>query len=147
MKGSYDVRAGSKAPSSKVWSLLLDAHSWPQWGTVEALVLERSANLSPKGRDEVGAVRAFRTGRVVTSERITELRHQQVFAYEDASNPFMKNYSARILLNEVSGGGVEIRWLGEYDVAFGMHFMLRPQLTRTMQRMVTGLARAAERSS
>ncbi|MFE4174080.1 SRPBCC family protein [Streptomyces sp. NPDC056909] len=146
MKGAYDVTAISKVPSSKVWELLLDARSWPRWGTVDELVLERSENISPDRRDTVGAVRAFRTGRVVTSERITELRPQQLFAYEDAGNPFMRNYSARILLDDRSGGGTEIRWCGEYEVAFGTHFILRPQLTRTMRRMVTGLAEAAERS-
>lgn len=69
MKGAYDVTAISKVPSSKVWELLLDAHSWPRWGTVDELVLERSGNISLDRRDTVGAVRIFRTGRVVTSEQ------------------------------------------------------------------------------
>lgn len=147
MKGFYDVTAESRATASTVWSLLVDAHSWPRWGTVDALVADASERLSPDGRDGVGAVRAFRTGDVVTSERITELRPDELFAYEGASNPFMENYSARVTLKERSEGGVEIRWSGEYDVSSDVHALLAPELTRTMQRMVTGLAEAAERSS
>ncbi len=147
MKGFYDVTAESRATASAVWSLLVDAHSWPRWGTVDALVADASERLSPDGRDEVGAVRAFRTGDVVTSERITELRPDELFAYEGANNPFMENYSARVTLKERSEGGVEIRWSGEYDVSSDVHALLAPELRQTMQRMVTGLAEAAERSS
>ncbi|MFG2949827.1 SRPBCC family protein [Streptomyces adustus] len=146
MKGSYDVTAESEAPASAVWSLLLDAHSWPRWGAVDALVQDRSENLSPNGRDEVGAVRAFRTGEVVTSERVTHLRPCELFAYEDSDNPFMENYRARVTLEEKSAGGVRIRWRGDYDAAPDVHPLLAPELTRTMQRMVTGLAEAAERA-
>ncbi|MFI0960612.1 SRPBCC family protein [Streptomyces sp. NPDC021080] len=146
MKGSYDVTAESEAPASAVWSLLLDAHSWPRWGTVDALVQDRSENLSPNGRDEVGAVRAFRTGEVVTSERITQLRPCELFAYEDSDNPFMENYRARVTLEEKGAGGVRIRWRGDYDATPDVHPLLAPELTRIMQRMVTGLAEAAERA-
>lgn len=147
MKGFYDVTADSRATPAAVWSLLVDARSWPRWGTVDALVTDASEHLSSDGRDEVGAVRAFRTGDVVTSERITELQPGELFAYEGASNPFMENYSARVTLKERSEGGVEIRWSGEYEVSSDIHALLAPELTRTMQRMVTGLAEAAERSS
>jgi hypothetical protein len=90
----------------------------------------------------VGAVRAFRTGAVVTSERITELDPCRRFAYEGAENPFMKNYRAEILLSKKPAGGSAIHWRGTYDVPFGLHLALRPTLNHTMRRMAEGLARA-----
>lgn len=141
---SYDVAAESSGVPSRLWSLLIDARIWPSWGTVDSLVLERSEGISPDGRDEVGAVRAFRTGTVVTSERITELDPCRRFAYEGAENPFMKNYRAEILLSERPAGGSVIRWRGSYEAPFGLHLALRRTLDRTMRRMAEGLARAGD---
>ncbi|OKI46032.1 hypothetical protein A6A27_37580 [Micromonospora sp. CB01531] len=58
------------------------------------------------------------------------------------SNPFLKNYRAEVLLRERPDGGTTIIWRGSYDAAFGLHFLLRPSLRRTMRRMAQGVARA-----
>ena len=63
---NYDATATTTAPPAVVWRLLVDARTWPTWATVDSLVTERSSDLDPNGRDPVGAVRAFRTGRIVT---------------------------------------------------------------------------------
>lgn len=141
---SYDVTAESSGAPSRLWSLLIDARSWPRWGTVDSLVLERSEGISPDGRDEVGAVRAFRTGRIVTSERITALDPDRRLAYQDAQNPFMKNYRAEILLSEKPAGGSVIRWRGTYEVPFGPHLIMRRTMDHTMRRMAEGLAQAGD---
>jgi uncharacterized protein YndB with AHSA1/START domain len=144
MKGSFDVVSQSQARPEDVWALLVDARSWPRWGTVDELVLERSTNISSDGKDGVGAVRAFRTGRVVTSERIVELHPYQLFAYEDAENPYLSNYRAEVRLVPTAAGGTWIRWHGTYEVAFGMHLFMRPLMKRTLRRMAEGLARTAQ---
>jgi hypothetical protein len=143
---SYDVTAESSGPASRLWPLLIDARSWPRWGTVDSLVLERSHGISLDGRDEVGAVRAFRTGKIITSERIVELDPCRRFAYEDAENPFMKNLRAEILLSEKPAGGSVIRWHGSYEVPFGLHLAMRRTMDQTMRRMAEGLARAGDMS-
>lgn len=143
VRSSYEVAARTSAAPAQIWSLLVDAHSWPRWGTVDALVPERSEQISPNRRDGVGAVRAFRTGRVVTLEKIVEMDGNERLVYEGLNNPFMKNYRAEIALVEDAGGGTTISWRGSYDVAFGLHFAFRPMLVRTMRRMVHGLAQAA----
>jgi hypothetical protein len=145
MRASYHVTATADAVPSRVWSLLLDARTWPHWGTVDALVTERSHRLSPNGRDGVGAVRAFRTGRLVTSERIVDLRPYRYFTYQGEQNPFLRDYRAEILLSATPAGRTTITWRGSYQVAFGLHLVLVPTLRRTMQRMADGLARAAGR--
>jgi len=94
----YRVSATSSAPVDAVWGLLIDGRSWPRWSSgLDELVEERSSGLDPRGRDGVGAVRAFRTGRVVTGERLTELVQCRRLSYEDAFNFAMKDYQARTL--------------------------------------------------
>ncbi|MGV9612814.1 hypothetical protein [Nocardia xishanensis] len=67
--------------------MLIDGRAWPRWSSgLDELVEERSSGLDPRGRDGIGAVRAFRTGRVVTGERLTELVADRRMAYEDAFN-------------------------------------------------------------
>lgn len=143
---SYDVTAESSGSPSRLWSLLIDARSWPRWSVVDSLVRERSANISPEGRDEVGAVRAFRVGDIVTSERIVALEPFHRFAYEDAENPYLRNYRAEVLLGERPGGGSVIRWRGSYEAPDGHHLELREAMDGTMRQMVEGLARAGSTS-
>lgn len=139
----YDVTAESAAPPAAVWALLLDAHSWPVWSRVDALERTRSTGLSADGRDGVGAVRAFRTGKVVTEERITALEPERRFAYEGAENPRLTDYRAAIELTELPGGGTRIRWHGTYSARFGMRWFLKRYLQDFMRDMATGLAEHA----
>jgi carbon monoxide dehydrogenase subunit G len=143
VRSSYQAVAESSAAPAQIWSLLVDAYSWPRWGTVDALVLEESEQISPEGRDSVAAVRAFRTGRVVTRERIVEMQQDERLVYEGVDNPFLRNYRAEISLSESPSGLTRISWRGSYDVTFGLHLVFRPMLTRTMRRMARGLAQAA----
>jgi hypothetical protein len=73
-----------------------------------------------------------------------ELDPYRRFAYEDAKIPFIKNDRAEILLSEKPVGGSVIRRRGSYEVPFGVHFIMRRSLDRTMQRMAEGLARAGD---
>ncbi|MEV6825276.1 SRPBCC family protein [Amycolatopsis sp. NPDC051102] len=140
---SYDVTADSAAPPAVLWALLLDPHSWPAWSRVDALDTGRSAGLSADGRDAVGAVRAFRTGKVVTKERITALEPERRFAYEGAENPQLRDYRAEVELTALPGGGTRIRWHGSYSARWGMRWFLRWYLRRFMQAMADGLAAAS----
>ncbi|MEU5265486.1 SRPBCC family protein [Amycolatopsis sp. NPDC021455] len=137
---SYDVTAESAAPPAAVWALLLDAHSWPAWSRVDALETAQSTGLSPDGRDGVGAVRAFRTGKVVTKERITALEPERRFAYEGVENPQLTGYRAAVELTELPGGRMRIRWHGTYSARWGMRWFLQRYLRRFMHDMATGLA-------
>src|SRR5258708_11401843 len=87
-----------------VWRLLLDARSWPVWSAVDSLDTERCTGLDPEGRDAIGAVRAFRTGWMVTGERLTGLDEEKQLTYEDAFNPVMRNYQADVEFTPTSDG-------------------------------------------
>ncbi|MGW5702420.1 SRPBCC family protein [Amycolatopsis japonica] len=137
---SYDVTAESSAPPAAVWALLLDARSWPVWTRIGSLEVAASQGLSADGRDEVGTVRAFRTGKTVTKERITALEPERRFAYEGVDVPVMLDYQASVDLCETPGGGTRIRWHGTYRVGKGSAWIFRWYLRRFMRDMATGLA-------
>ncbi|QBS44627.1 SRPBCC family protein [Nocardia sp. CS682] len=137
---SYDATATSAAPPAVVWRLLLDSRTWPLWSTVDALVPERCSGLDPNGRDGVGAVRAFRTGRTVTGERLTGLVEEKQLTYEDAFNWSLRNYQAVIDLVPAAAGGTIIHWYGTYSARWGMGWLLQRVMRRVMQQMADGLA-------
>jgi aspartate-semialdehyde dehydrogenase len=103
-------------------------------------VQERSSGLDPHGRDGVGAVRAFRTGRVVTGERLTELMENRRLAYEDAFNVALKDYRAVVELEPTPAGGTVISWRGTWRMKPGVGWIMPVVLPRVMQRMADDLA-------
>ncbi|MEU5579207.1 SRPBCC family protein [Streptomyces huasconensis] len=140
----YYVTVTTGASPETVWKLLVDAASWPVWSKVDSLDTARSVGLDPGGDDGVGAVRAFRTGRNVTGERLTEKVEYRLLAYEDAFNATMRNYRARIELEPTGGSGTVIRWSGEYETSLLLRWFMPRYLQKFMQGMAEGLARYAE---
>ena len=140
---SYEVITESAAPPRTVWALLLDPHSWPEWSPIDTLESALAQDLSPDGSDRVGTIRAFRTGKVVTKERITALDPERRFAYEGLENPQMTDYQAAVELQELPGGGTRIRWHGTYLARRGMRWFFQWYLRRFMRAMATGLAEYA----
>ncbi|MFH8617278.1 SRPBCC family protein [Streptomyces sp. NPDC017979] len=141
---TYDVTVTTSASPDVVWKLLVDAASWPLWSKVDSLDTERSVDLDPGGDDGVGAVRAFRTGRTVTGERLTEKVEERLLAYEDVFISSMHNYRARIELTPTASQGTIIHWHGQYETNWLMRWIMPRYLQKFMQGMAEGLARYAE---
>jgi uncharacterized protein YndB with AHSA1/START domain len=144
---SYSANATSAAPPAAVWRLLLDARTWPDWSAVDGLDLARSGGLDPDGRDPVGAVRAFRTGKMVTGERLTGLVEETQLTYGDAFTKAIHDYRAVIDLTPAAGGGTAIHWHGTYSTGPLMRLVMGRVMSRVMQRMADGLAAYAESGS
>ena len=140
---SYDVTSTSSAPPATVWALLLNAACWPEWSRIDELDVGQSQGLSADGRDAVGAIRAFRTGKLVAKERITALDAPHRFAYEGLDNPQMADYRAAIELRETPDGGTLIRWHGTYQARRGMRWFFQRYLRRYMKSMANELAKYA----
>ncbi|MGV9613584.1 SRPBCC family protein [Nocardia xishanensis] len=133
----YRVRSTTSAPAGTVWGLLIDG----RWSSgLDELVEERSSGLDPRGNDGIGAVRAFRTGRVVTGERLTELVQDRFLAYEDAFNFAMKDYRAVVELEPAPIGGTIITWRGTWCMRPEIGWIMPFILPRVMQRMADDLA-------
>ncbi|MFC5251651.1 MULTISPECIES: SRPBCC family protein [Streptomyces] len=141
---TYDVTVTTSASPEVVWKLLVHAASWPLWSKVDSLDTTRSVDLDPGGDDGVGAVRAFRTGRTVTGERLTEKVERRLLAYEDAFNSSLHNYHARIELKPTASSGTVIHWYGEYETSWLLGWVMPRYLQKFMQGMADGLARYAE---
>lgn len=137
---SYDVQAVSSAPPSAVWSALLDSASWTSWTPIDELVTAKSTS----GLAQVGTLRTFRTGSVVTTERVTGLEPLRRMDYEGVENPQLRNYQASIELDQAPAGGTAIRWHGRYSARPGMGLLMRWYLRRFMQQMASGLAAYAQ---
>lgn len=140
----YDVRSHTPAPVDMVWKLLQDGRAWPQWSSsLEELVLERSSGLDPEGRDGPGAVWAFRTGRIVTGERLVAVEPPNHLVYEDAFNLALRDYEAHIRLSTTEGGGTSIHWAGRYRMKPPAGWFLPLMMPRTMQRLADDVAARA----
>jgi hypothetical protein len=140
----YRVSSTTSAPVETVWGLLIDGRGWPRWSSgLDELVEERSSGLDPHGHDDVGAVRAFRTGRVVTGERLTGLVRNRRMSYEDAFNFAMKGYRAVVELEPTAAGGTAIHWHGTWRTRPGIGWATPLFLPRVMQRMADDLAHHA----
>ncbi|WP_067474157.1 SRPBCC family protein [Actinomadura hibisca] len=140
----YDVTVTTSASQETVWKLLVDAASWPRWSRIDSLETARSVGLDPGGDDEVGAIRAFRTGRTVTGERLTEKIEPRLLGYEDAFVSSMSNYRARIELDPIPGVGTLIHWHGQYETSWLLRWFMPRYIRKFMQGMAEGLARYAE---
>jgi hypothetical protein len=110
---------------------------------LDELVEGRSTGLGPDGHDDIGTVRAFRTGRVVTGERLTEVVEGRRIAYEDVFNPAIRNYRAAVQVEPTAGGGTTIDWRGTWRTRSGVGWITPLVLPRVTQRMATDLAEYA----
>jgi hypothetical protein len=143
---SYHVRTTTSASSETVWRLLADGRSWPRWSSgLDELVESRSSGLDPKGRDGVGSVRAFRTGRTVAAERLVELVEYRKMTYEDVFNPALRDYRAEIRLEPNTDGGTAISWQGSWHARPGVGWLMPFILPGIMQRMADDLSTYAAR--
>ncbi|MGW9350159.1 SRPBCC family protein [Nocardiopsis flavescens] len=132
----YAVRATTSAPPDAVRRLPADGRSRPRWASgLDEPVEDRPTGLDPGGSDGVGAVRAFRSGRTVTGERITGLAENRRPAYEDVFNPALKDYRAVIELEPGTGGGTAITWRGTWRARPGLGRLPPLVLSGVMRRM------------
>lgn len=100
------ARAHAKAPPEAVWRMLADGAKWDQWARMSESKLER------KGEDErngIGAVRRFRTGRIVTREEVIAFDAPRHFAYRLLSGMPVRDYRSDVELTPADGG-TDITW-------------------------------------
>jgi hypothetical protein len=62
------------------------------------------------------------------------VHEERLLAYEDAFNPALHNYRARIELTEEPTGGTRIHWHGEYETSWPASWYLPRYLRKFMTK-------------
>lgn len=131
-----DERAHSPAPPERVFALLVDARSWPEWG--------RFDSMSVVGEPGVGEERHLVTGRVRNHERVVEVDPPHRFAYVSLSGLPVRDYRADVTLSEAPDGGTDIRWQSCFRGKWpGAGPLVAFTLRRFIRQTADALARAA----
>lgn len=100
------ARAHSSAPPEAVWRLLADGANWDQWARMSESRLERKG---PDERNGIGAVRRFRTLRMVTREEVIAFDPPRHLAYRLLTGMPVKDYRSDVELSPADGG-TDITW-------------------------------------
>ena len=133
-------QAITTADPATVYALLRDGASWPSWSPIESFELGRPGPDEPEG---VGAVRVFRSGRVVGRDEIVELVPDRRLSYRHTSNLPVRDYRGDVDL-EPAGEGTAIRWVSEFEPKLpGTGWLLRRGLDGFVAKMTQGLADGA----
>ena len=134
-----DERAHSSAPPERVFELLSDARSWPEWGPFDSVVVEGSPGL--------GEERRFTTGRVRNHERVVAYEPPRLFAYELLAGLPIRDYRAEVTLSPASDGGTDIRWHSTFSGKLpGLGWFVGRRLRAFIAETAEALARGAERA-
>jgi len=135
-----DVTATSAAEPAAVYALLRDGATWPTWSPLGSFELDRAG---AAGKEGLGAVRVFRTGRITNREEIVELVPDQRLSYVLLSGLGIRGYRADIDLTPVEGG-TTIRWRSSFTARVpGTGWLYRRSLTRFITQCANGLAEHA----
>jgi uncharacterized protein YndB with AHSA1/START domain len=132
-----DAQAVSAAPPERVWALLADVSTWPEWADFDAAEVESG--------DGLGEVRRFRRGRRETRERVTVFEPPRRLGYDFLSGLPIRDYHADVTLTP-QDGGTHIRWHSTFRGKVpGTGRLVRSALQRFVADTAERLARAAER--
>jgi Polyketide cyclase / dehydrase and lipid transport len=119
MSRSWEIHQHTTAPIATVWSVLVDARRWNEWGRFKVAKLER---LGTPADDGVGAIRNFGNPPMVSREEVVVYDEPNHFAYIMLSGMPIKGYRADVHLTpddaaNPMGSGTTIRWCSQFDSA------------------------------
>ena len=134
-----DVESRSSAPPERVFSLLADARSWPDWADFEGAEVESGEGL--------GEIRILKRGRIRNRERVTVFEPPHRFGYESLSGLPIRDYQALVTLTATPDTGTHIRWRSTYRPKVpGTGWLIQRSLQPFVADTAERLARAAERA-
>lgn len=129
------------APRDRVWSILTDHESMPEWYPAREVVRRVPGGDDPNG---VGAHRVVRIAGLAIEEVVTAFKpceHLEYTVTEGA--PFVDHMADVILMRD--GDGTRVRWSTRMRPLIpGTGWLVRSNLTRTLERALAGLKQKAE---
>ncbi len=141
---SYEVRVHSPAPPERVFELLADATSWPQWAGPLAKhgSWDRQGDPPPGG---VGAIRKLGRWPAYGREEIVAYEPPRQLSYTIVRGQPVRNYRADVTLTP-DGDGTQIAWGATFDpLVPGTGALLTFFFRRIITRFANGLATFAAR--
>lgn len=129
------------ASPEAVFGLLGDSSTYPSWSPIDAYQMERPGRSAPHG---VGEIRVFLAGRFKVREEIVELIPNRSMAYTLLSGLPMRDYRGETTLEPLPGGGTRIAWQSSFRGVMGTGWFMRLFMGRTLRRLTSALAQAAE---
>src|SRR5262249_27746254 len=123
----------------KVFALLADVRTWPEWGDFDRTDVESGEGL--------GELRILHRGRVRNRERVEIFEPPHRFGYESLSGLPIRDYHSLVPLTPQPDTGTHIRWRSTYRAKVpGTGWLINRTLRRFIADSAERLARAAERA-
>jgi uncharacterized protein YndB with AHSA1/START domain len=139
IEASHEIAA---APDT-VWKLLADAEGWSRWSPMDESALERPGAADRNG---VGALRRFRTGRMVSREEVVVFDAPHHLAYTLVSGLPLRDYRADFRLARTAQG-TRVDWSAQFRPPFpGTGWLYAFMIRRFVVRFFATLAAAAEQA-
>ncbi len=130
--------AETSATPATVYALLRDGSTWPTWSSIDSFELEKEGDGEPEG---VGAVRIFRSGKVVGRDEVLGFTPDRSFRYAHLRGLPVKDYRGEVDLQPTTAGGTTIRWQVSFAAKVpGTGWFVHKALTRFIGKTVHGLA-------
>ncbi|HSZ52006.1 MAG TPA: SRPBCC family protein [Caulobacteraceae bacterium] len=135
------AEAASSADPARVYALLKDGSTWPQWTIFDSHELERPGDEEPLG---VGSIRVFRTSYSASHEKVVELRPGRRLSYELTGGLPLVDYHADVDLEPLANGGTRIFWRSQFQPKhFGTGWFWKWMMNRTVRQVSQNLADGA----
>jgi hypothetical protein len=133
--------AVSVAGPSRVFALLKDGATWPQWSLFESFELEQAGRSEPLG---IGAVRVFSTKVTRAREEVVELVEGRQLSYTLLTGLPLTDYRADVYLTPEASGGTSIRWQARFRAKYaGTGWFWGWFMKRTLRTIAAQLAHGA----
>jgi len=138
---AIECTAYSAAPPAKVFALLGDASTWPDWSQFTHFRLQRLGKDASQG---VGAIRELSTRISSVCEEITLFEPDRRVSYRLLSGLPLRDYEGDVLLTP-QGGGTDIVWRSRFEPE-RFPFFWRWMMRYVLAKVARDLGRAAERN-